>query len=272
MIKNHATQSEQAFISGIIQKGIPLSFDYNGVPFPAEFDCTEKNIYTHSQAGLTMRVALEEYPGSSAYEWTVYLENNSDKDTEIIDSLLPLDLSVACGGDMIISYSKGTCAQIDDFSYQETRVSDNFELSSPGSRLYLPFFNLDCGGNGYIIGLGWTGNWKLKAEKDGDHFRIPAGMPATHFILHPGETVRSPRVLVIYWEGEKARSFNMLRRHLAEHHIPCDEKGEPTPPICCNTWGGMKAASHIKYINFIKEKQFEIRLILDRRRLVRPGP
>ena len=78
-------------------------------------------------------------------------------------------------------------------------------------------------------------------------------MGKTDFHLYPGETVRNIRVLTLFWQGDIARSFNLLRNHLVLHYIPKDDNGEPYPPICCNAWGSMKTHNHLKYIKFVKD-------------------
>jgi len=77
-------------------------------------------------------------------------------------------------------YSKGTQVQIDDFALQERPLPavETAELTSCGSRLVLPFFNLDLGGRGVIGAIGWTACWKCMIEASGDvtSARLRAGM------------------------------------------------------------------------------------------------
>ena len=45
-------------------------------------------------------------------------------------------------------------------------------------------------------------------------------MTKTHLRLHPGEEIRTPRILVLFWEGDRLDAYNQLRRHLVAHHLP----------------------------------------------------
>ncbi|HBP37206.1 MAG TPA: hypothetical protein DD640_00370, partial [Clostridiales bacterium] len=201
---------------------------------------------------VVVKQVTETYEDSAAVEWTLWLENKGDASTKIFDSVMPLDLSVEASDQMKISYSYGTRNALNDFQYIEQDFTDTFTIKSKGSSHALPFFNLNLGGRGYIIGIGWTANWQVNLTREGDRIRIQAFMPNTHFVLYAGEHVRTPRILLMPWEGDCRHAQNNLRRHLVEYHIP-GENGEPTPPICCMSWGAMKAHNHIKYLKYIKE-------------------
>ena len=153
--------------------------------------------------------------------------------------------------------SKGTQGKLDDFSYFRRSIGagETDTLCSHGSQQALPFANVDCGGRGALVGLGWTGHWQLCVQRRRDAVLLTAGMPETRFVLHPGERVRSPRVLLLPWTGESITAHNALRRHLVRHHIPKGADGEPCPGICCSAWGGMQARNHLKQINFIVENR-----------------
>jgi len=50
---------------------------------------------------------------------------------------------------------------------------------------------------------------------------VSAGMQAMHLKLHPGETIRSPRIMQLYWFGDDAwRGYNEFRRVMFAHVMP----------------------------------------------------
>ncbi len=51
-------------------------------------------------------------------------------------------------------------------------------------------------------------------------------MTKTHYVLHPNEQVRSPRILLVLWEGQRLHGHNMLRQVLYKHYLH-PVKGEP---------------------------------------------
>jgi len=251
MIRCNFTESEMRKGLELANKPYLCSFSYNGRSFPEGFSIGAK-VFTDAMQMVEVKQITETYEDSSAVEWTLWLENKGDANSKVFASVLPLDYFVEASDHMKISFSQGPKNSLNDFQYMEQDFIDHFTIKSKGSSEALPFFNLDLGGKGYIIGIGWTGNWQLTLNRDGDRVKLQVFMPNTHFILYPGEHVRTPRIMLMPWEGEYRRAQNNLRRHLAEHHIP-GENGEPTPPICCNVWGGMRAHSHIKYLKYIKE-------------------
>ena len=62
-----------------------------------------------------------------------------------------------------------------------------------------PFFNVQWPGGGVITAIGWSGQWTAAVERaEGDHLRIQAGMQTMRLKLHPGETIRSPRIMQLH--------------------------------------------------------------------------
>ena len=58
----------------------------------------------------------------------------------------------------------------------------------------------------------------------------------THFVLHPGECVRTPRILLVGWSGNRFDGHNALRRIIYRYHTPLLAGQRPLPPTQCNTW------------------------------------
>jgi len=60
-------------------------------------------------------------------------------------------------------------------------------------------------------------------------------------------------VCALGWTGRRLDAHNALRRHLVRN-MPKGADGQPQAPICFSTWGGMKTATHLKLIEFIKKQ------------------
>jgi alpha-galactosidase len=254
----------------------PLSFLLDGTPSAELLNGWERTCEQHRgedgtvagaevfrdpATGLECRREWTSYPGSPAVEWVVRFRNGGSADTPILSELQALDiaLTVPPKGEPRLFYSKGTPVQIDDFALQERPLpaGETSELTSYGSRLVLPFFNLDLGGRGVIGAIGWTACWKctLERSKDGADVRLHAGMTRTHLRLHPGEEIRTPRILVLPWEGERLEAHNQLRRHLVAHHLPKVDGHTVEAPLCDITWGGMQTATHLKNLAFVEKNR-----------------
>ena len=69
--------------------------------------------------------------------------------------------------------------------------------------------------------MGWPGRWSAKFERDdAKSLRIIAGQELTHFKLLPGEEVRSPLIVLQFYEGDWIRGQNLWRRWMVAHNIP----------------------------------------------------
>ena len=45
-------------------------------------------------------------------------------------------------------------------------------------------------------------------------------MALTRLKLHPGEEIRTPRILTLFWQGDRRRGNNLLRQFILAHHRP----------------------------------------------------
>ena len=180
--------------------------------------------------GGQVRVSIvsRSFDDFSALEWMLELENISTEESPILEDILPLDLSVAVPARerVRLHHANGSMCRMDDFLPLLTDVE-------PGSRVTilprggrssngaLPFMNLARNGCGMILAIGWSGQWKVSLERDADTMRISAGMEKTHVRLHPGEKIRTPRILMLFWEeNDESAGTNRFRQLLLAHYLP----------------------------------------------------
>lgn len=225
--------------------------------------------YADPATGLEVRVESTVFPDFPAVEWVLHFKNTGVSDSPILENILPLDweLSVASQPDPpVVHYAKGAVCSIDDFAPIDKTLEPGAKLSlQPGggrsSSEVLPFFNVDFGAEGMILGIGWTGQWAASFTRDEDNrVRVDSGMAKTHLRLHPGEEIRTPRILALFWQGQPVRGNNLLRRFLLAHHRP-RPGGQPIVlPVLLTGWGGSPAADHLKVIRQIIKRQLPIEL------------
>ena len=112
-------------------------------------------------------------------------------------------------------------------------------LSAKGGRPSnkdFPYFNLAWPGGGVIIVVGWPGQWAAKLTRDGGNgIQVRAGQELTHFKLLPGEEIRTPRIVLQFWQGEWRRSQNIWRRWMEAHNMPHPGGKLPPPQMAANT-------------------------------------
>jgi alpha-galactosidase len=60
----------------------------------------------------------------------------------------------------------------------------------------------------------------------------------TRFTLHPGEEVRTPLIVLQFWQGDRQRAQNVWRRWMLAHNLPRTAEGKLPPPIFTSCSGG----------------------------------
>jgi alpha-galactosidase len=229
----------------------------------ADADGTRRDTLTLTDpaSGLECRLEFLRRPGSPAVEWVPVLTQRGSQRSPMLENLRSLDLSLANPPQTPahLVYSQGTHARINDFALhrREFHFWNPIELDSWGSRSNLPFMTLDLGDRGITAGLGWIGRWCAKAARTKEGVTsFEMGLFKARLRLEPGEEIRLPRVLLLFWEKDWRRGSNLLRRHLVAHYLPRGADGQVIPPpICCATWGGMKTKNHLSLIRTIQEQR-----------------
>jgi len=234
----------------------PFSFVYGGkssAQLLGDWECTAKTLrkdevgteylftWTDSGAGLEVSCRREVFADFPAVEWVVQFRNGGPDDTPILEDVQALD-AVLGGEDFVLHRALGSAASREDFAPVEEVVKSGEEIrmAPSGGRSSsisaFPFFNVEGAGEGVMVGIGWSGQWaaSLRLGESGG-LKIRAGMEKTLLKLHPGEEIRSPRILLLFWEGEdRLRGHNLLRRFLLAHRTP-QRDGQPVVgPLACN--------------------------------------
>src|SRR5207244_10922149 len=119
----------------------------------------------------------------------------------------------------ILRHSRGSRAAASDFAPTDDLLGPGALLTLGGhggrpSDYSLPFMNLSWGDGGALMAIGWSGQWISTFERDRKHsLRVSAGLEHFRATLHPGEAIRTPRVLLTFWDGEdKLPGQHLLRQ------------------------------------------------------------
>jgi alpha-galactosidase len=230
---------------------LPFSFRLNGtVANPSQWPCQEttapapggavtRHRFSDPASGLVVTAERRSFDAFPAQEWILSLENAGDQPTPIIDELLALDACWDCASaaSVVLHRAHGSQCVQDDFLPVDQVVSPGQTLclapeqgrSSDG---VLPFMNLEFDHGGIVLAVGWTGQWAVRVERGPDAVRLTAGMQHCRLYLQPQETIRTPRILTIAWEGERSIvGNNLLRRLLLRHYYPRLEGRLAMPPV-----------------------------------------
>ncbi len=191
---------------------------------------------------LIVSIDIRSFDKFPAAEWVVSFENKGDKDTGLIENILPLDTNIEVDFEkpVYLHHARGSTCVIDDFTPLHTGIGGHypaaFEIRPEGGRSSdnaLPFMNLQITENsGLMLAVGWSGQWLASFARDDKQLQISAGMAKTHLRLHPGEKIRTPRILLIDWYGDDPITGNNLLRKIILEHYTIRKQGEVAiPPV-----------------------------------------
>jgi alpha-galactosidase len=254
-----ATQDEEAFnrqwgerVFGDAPE--PFSFTYGGRPSSKLIQGWKREIrdekatantlhrtltLTDPETGLEVRAVAAIYTDCPGTDWTLYFTNRGTNETPVLEQVKAVDVVVAPGAtnSVVLHRLRGSTCSPDDWQPFDlplaTGTRSEFGAVNGRSSADSPFFNVDWGNGGVITAVGWSGQWRGSVErvKDGT-LRIHAGMEKLHLRLRPGETVRGPRVLQLYWlGGDQFHGCNLFRQTMLGHIVPRINGQPVTPPI-----------------------------------------
>jgi alpha-galactosidase len=206
-------------------------------------------IWTDPKTQLQIRLRGLSYASSPVIEWTLFFKNGGNADTPILEEVQALDMSVPVGGNGIptLLYSRGA-GGMDAYSLQKRRLNqlEDFRMSNDGggkTAETIPFFDIRMDGRGLIGAVGWLGQWVISFSRPTQAaIELKAGMQYTHLSLHPGEEIRTPRILLLFWEEDRVRAHNMWRRLILAHYTPRPNGQLLQPPFCEGAWGAQTEA------------------------------
>jgi alpha-galactosidase len=256
----------------------PFSFKYDGIG-PAQFlglrdnaspitisgpgGISQKTTYTDPATHLQVKAEIKVYHDFGAIDWVLTFKNNGTKDTPILEDIEPLDWTVAKTGDVTVHHAHGSKAEPVDFMPMTDVLASGkaFEMESTGGRSSqgsMPFFNAQYDGGGILGAIGWTGHWKADFSNDanGQSLHLVAGMAKTHLVLHPGEEIRTPRIVLMNWKGTDWLVAQNEWRKLMLAHYTVQEHGKPlVGPISYVTWGADTATHKLAQIKLVKDEK-----------------
>ncbi len=218
--------------------------------------------YADPLTGLEVTCEVRRYEDFPAVEWVLYLTNTGRKPIPVLQDVRALDVRFRNrAGQFVLHRALGSSNEPTDFAPVEETLAkgERIYLAPVGgcasSKSALPFFNielrapvadrrrgeLDAGdtleGGGVMMAIGWTGQWSASFVSGDREIHIQAGMELTHLKLLPGERIRTPRILLLFWQGSDwLHAHNLLRSFILAYHAPRPGGQLPNLPIAAIPW------------------------------------
>jgi alpha-galactosidase len=193
--------------------------------------------------GIEISKELTLFSEAPAVECVFRIRNTGIRDTPIIENIFPLDFEFHAPGNgkVIMHYARGSMGTVEDYLPVDELVVNGTELNLSHYVLkgadhvngQLPFFNLEWAGGGLIGAVGWSGQWAVEVTgESGQAVRLRVGQQDTHLKLYPGESIRTPRILLLQWQGnDRFVGHNQLRKLLLAHYVPRIHGQIVLPPV-----------------------------------------
>lgn len=110
--------------------------------------------------------------------------------------------------------------------------------------------DINQGDTGYIIAIGWTGQWFCSLERTEDGAKIKSGIEELSFVLYPGEKIRTSSFLIMPYSNGFINAHNDWRRLMKREYCPLGrDKRDTHAPLAVNFWGGLTSDELIKRAN-----------------------
>ena len=191
----------------------------------------EIRTYTDPRSGLEIRCEMVRYADYPAVEWVVYLKNTGKSRSGIIENLQVLNTSFDLNGhdDLYLNYNDGGHSGAKDFQPNRVKI-DNQATQKFGAfwggfptAETLPFFNAEwnSGTQGLISAIGWPAQWQATFDQMvNTAMTVKVGQIKTRLYLNPGEEIRTPLVVLMFWKGTHDEAQNMWRRWMYDYNLP----------------------------------------------------
>lgn len=176
---------------------------------------TEYIIFRNDEKALEVTAELTFFEENVTYQWKVFIKNTGDKNSGVISDFYAYNSSLPTGKAQLYC-SKGSDTAAGDFSLMRKNLSFFTKTFSAAdgkpTEKYLPYFNISGEKGGFVLGIGWTGQWNATFTNKNDKTEITVKQESFEAYLLPGEDVRSPLVSVGFYDSANPlKGFNLFR-------------------------------------------------------------
>ncbi len=224
----------------------PLAFTYDGKEYNGFADfVTESETYTAIDRGTESVITLRHasipalftlvarvYPAESAYEYVVSIRNDGEENTAVLSDLR-YEIAFE-GDDPVLSGIKGDAGGQNYTPYTHSLVRRGYTDRSTSGRPShgtFPYYNLSYGNGGTFVAIGWPGTWYADYQYDrkSNTTTLKAGQGSVATYIAPNETLRTPLMGFVAYEGLSADEQTNVWRRYYINDVMRKLDGELTP-------------------------------------------
>ncbi|MDB5324836.1 MAG: Alpha-galactosidase [Phycisphaerales bacterium] len=215
---------------------------------PEQADRTgERLTWADPKTGVETSVSVTRYTRYPVVEWVQSFRNTGAADSPMLENVNAMSLLLPTADDkLILHHNTGDYESDDGYAPHVTDLLSNQPLhfhptgGRPSDRVW-PYFNIENSGQkrGQIIAVGWPGQWSAdftRTDDAGGRLHVRAGQETLKVRLHPGESIRTPLNVVMFYRGDVTRSQNLWRRWMIDCNTP-RPNGQLPPNIFASSMG-----------------------------------
>ena len=221
------------------------SWKYGAEKLVSADPAIKKYVFTYSdnRSQLAVRCEVACFDDFQAVEWTLHFSNGSPvKNTPVISKIAAADytLSYVQEGGSTLHYARGSDGKREDFKplMKVLETDSNIYMTPQGGRssdgTAFPFFNIETRDqSGMMAAIGWTGKWYADVQqKNKRAVTLKAGMENVSLYLLPQEEIRSPKICLMFWQGEdRMVGHNQFRKLILAHYTRKIDGKVPLLPL-----------------------------------------
>ncbi|MBI2433034.1 MAG: alpha-galactosidase, partial [Candidatus Hydrogenedentes bacterium] len=221
---------------------------------------------------LEFEYSITDPPNSATLEMILEVTNTGTEDSGVIEALFPLDVVFPVAGPRCtLRHVLGDLNSEQSFAPVHEDLPNGmaapFVIAPVGGRSsdeQMPYFNLNTGNCGVLIAIGWAGQWEARFQRvDEGHVRVTCGQQDFRVRLKPGERVRTPRIVLQFWESDDpVRGNNLFRQWMLAHNLPRRNGELVLAPICGSVVheepDGSYEPAHINVMQPLAQRGFEV--------------
>lgn len=246
-----ATPAEraEAWLTKQIEENSLFSFTYAGKPLieweksvEREGDSWRVSYVSPEQVTFAFTASLDKE--TARVEYVGSFTNKADTASPVISDILAID-SLYEIENATLATAQGCTKSEFDFEpiFVDFTESDTYQMKTTGGRSSdgaFPYFDIANGREGLIGAIGWTGNWQATFTRTESGIRMQAGLQQTRIALPAGDEIRTPSMVLLFFDGDRDEGHNRLRSLILNEYAPTDESGQPLDylPLTLNQSGG----------------------------------
>ncbi len=227
-------------LDGVTYTGIPAEFGPRAETRRIDADTYFTVVTGRTPEGLELRAECTEYIDYPVTEWVVYITNTASVNSAVISDFCVTAEFPAEGGARLYHGNGDNCNpsgyswETDELGAKTTEIAPCGDGTPCNGAFPYMRFLLD----GYCVNaaVGWTGTWCLRAAVKEDRLAIDAAQKRFNTYLEPGETVRTPSLVLEVCDGGEARARNLWRSWYIAHVLPRENGAPLKPKLVLHTW------------------------------------